>query len=133
MNINDTNYCDLAEGVIKQLGRPDSRNPGRLSFNLTTSKIRNLLSMVNQIYNDVVLSDGDNLKEKHKSQLTYLRVRMLYEAGRDERGESVKPFLEKSNLLSILGEIGGERKKFLLFCRYFEALVAYHRYFGGKD
>ena len=128
MIINDANYCNLAEGVIKELNKPDER--GRMSVNLTTSKIRNLLAMVNQIYNDVVLSDGNNLEEKQKSQITYLRVRMLYEAGREN---SVRSFLEKSKLLSILGEIGGERKNFLLFCRYFEALVAYHRYFGGKD
>ena len=130
MSVNDTNYCDLAENRIKELGRPDERNPGRLRFNLTTSKIRNLLAMVNQIYNDVVLSDGDGLDERHKSRITYLRVRMLYEAGRED---SVRSFLEKSKLLDELREIGGERKKFLLFCRYFEALVAYHKFYGGKD
>jgi CRISPR-associated protein Csm2 len=128
--INDANYCDRAESVMKNLGRPDNRDPNRLSFPLTTSKIRNLLSLVNEIYNDVIFSEGDTLEEKYSSRIAYLRVRMVYEAGRED---SVKTFLDKSGLLDMLRGISGSRKNFLLFCRYFEALVAYHRFFGGKD
>jgi CRISPR-associated protein Csm2 len=128
--INDASYCDQAEKVMQSLGMPDRRDPSRLTFKLTTSKIRNLLSQVNEIYNDVIFWDREELDKKHTSRIAYLRVRMVYEAGRDR---SVRDFLEKSQLLDMLGEIRGSKEKFLLFSRYFEALVAYHRFLGGVD
>jgi CRISPR-associated protein Csm2 len=95
---------------------------------LTTSKVRNLLSMVNDIYNrtlgEEILTD-DLIKD-----IQYLKVRMVYEQGRDD---AVKLFFEKSSLIPRLDGISGSKEKFLEFSRYFEALVAYHRFFGGKD
>ena len=55
---------------------------------------------------------------------------MAYEAGRDL---TVKDFVEEAGLLEQLKDVQSDRKKLLLFCRYMEALVAYHRYYGGRD
>jgi CRISPR-associated protein Csm2 len=55
----------------------------------------------------------------------------VYQAGR--LPGHVKPFVDKAGLIEILKEIGTERRNVLLFCKYMEALVAYHRYLGGKD
>ena len=33
----------------------------------------------------------------------------------------------------MLKKIKNDKSEFLLFCRYIEALVAYHRFQGGKD
>ena len=60
-----------------------------------------------------------------------MRVKIIYDAGRDE--DAVKPFVIKSNILSYLLDIGNSRLKFMNFAHYVEALVAYHRYLGGKD
>lgn len=128
--LDSTNYHSIAEGVIKSLGRPHRFTPGKLSFELTTSKIRNLLTLVNQIYNDAVLIEGNLLSDSLVSRITYLNVRMIYEAGRER---SVEAFLNKSNLIDMLKGVGNDQKKFLLFCRYFESLVAYHRFHGGQD
>jgi CRISPR-associated protein Csm2 len=130
MDIDGKNYCEKAESAVKSLGRPDNRDPQKLRFDFTTSKIRNLLSQVNEIYNDVIFREGDALDDRFTSRISYLRVRMVYEAGREP---SVKAFLDKSGLLKYLREIDGSKKNFLLFCRYFEALVAYHRFLGGAD
>ena len=46
--ITETNYVDHAERVIESMIIKDKTGRGRDKINLTTSKIRNLLSMVNQ-------------------------------------------------------------------------------------
>ena len=65
-----------------------------------------------------------------KERIAYLKVRFLYDAGRDPK---VKSFVETAKLIDIVEEIDGKRSNFMLFSRYMEALVAYHRYYGGKD
>jgi CRISPR-associated protein Csm2 len=124
--ISDANYCDRAESVIRKLKENDCLT--------TTSKIRGLLAMVNQIYNDVITRPDDNLEKGDISRIAYLKVRMVYEEGRDnDRGRPVKEFIQTSQLKEELGRVNGSRENFLRFCRYFEALVAYHRFYGGKD
>lgn len=49
MGINKENYVDQAEQVIKNLMTDRKGN-----ITLTTSKIRNILAMVSEIYNEVV-------------------------------------------------------------------------------
>ena len=36
-------------------------------------------------------------------------------------------------MLDIIDEINGSIKKFILFNHYFEALIAYRRFKGGKE
>lgn len=126
--INSENFVDEAEKVIKELtaGRDAKGRAPRL---VTTSKIRNLLSMASDLYNEVLLLKDGDLGEPIKGQISYLRVRCVYEAGRDE---SVSAFIRGSHLLEILPSIK-DRADYLLFSRYMEALVAWHRYYGGKD
>ena len=63
-------------------------------------------------------------------RIAYLKVRILYEAGREP---AVKDFVERAEIIKCIDEIGSSKKKYLLFNRYLEALVAYHRFFDGKD
>lgn len=66
------------------------------------------------------------------NRIEYLRVRFTYEAGKDSEGK-VRDFVTEAGLLDILREIKGSRENFMLFNRYMEALVAFHRFYGGKD
>ena len=59
-----------------------------------------------------------------------MRVRTAYEAGRDG---ATKSFVEKARLLQYLKGIGKDREDLIRFAHYMEALVAYHRYYGGKE
>ena len=59
-----------------------------------------------------------------------IRMRMLYEAGRDQ---DVKIFVEKTKLIEYLKGIGNSRSSFIDYAHYLEALVAYHRYYGGRE
>lgn len=125
MKINALNYVDVAESVILAL-----KNENNGSLALTTSKIRGLLSMTASIYTDVQRNRSETLSEELQSRVQYLRMRVAYEAGRDP---VVKKFVIKAELLEQLSNIRADKERLLLFCRYMEALVAYHRYHGGND
>lgn len=125
MDINNLNYVDQAEEVISKLARDKRGN-----IKLTTSKIRNILAMVSEIYNEVIHESGEKLSQESQERIQYLRLRITYEAGREQ---DVKDFVKNSGLLLMLKKIKNDKSEFLLFCRYIEALVAYHRFQGGKD
>jgi CRISPR-associated protein Csm2 len=127
--INDENYVDKAENVMKSLGKPAPRDDGKLIFQFTTTQIRKLLSISADIYDSAKSEQGDTMSRSLKDKLNYLKVQVVYQAGREP--QKVKPFVERAKLLEALKEIGDERKNVLLFCKYMEALVAYHRYLGG--
>ena len=127
--ITEKGYVDYAERVIKSLKeRRDDR--GKPIVIITTSKIRNLLAMSADIYNVVIADTNEELSKEVCSRTEYLRMRFVYEAGRDG---SVKKFVEEAKLLDILKQIDGKKANFILFNHYMEALVAFHRYYGGKD
>jgi CRISPR-associated protein Csm2 len=67
--------------------------------------------------------------EDAKPDIQYLKVRMAYEAGRED---SVKNFLNNTHLRSLVDGVTSY-EQFMLYCRYAEALVAYFKFFGGKD
>ena len=125
--LTQTNYVDLAEKVIVK----DLERDKRGNFRLTNSKIRNLLSLVNNLYTDVARTGGsdEKLSETIEGKIQYIRLRFVYEAGREK---SVKDFVEKADIIKHLQRIE-TRSDLLLFCRYMEALVAYHRFYGGRD
>ncbi|MCD7830423.1 MAG: type III-A CRISPR-associated protein Csm2 [Clostridiales bacterium] len=112
-------YVDVAEKVIQTSGKQ-----------ITTSKLRNLLSQFVDVYNVENLLTGERLQPASVNALTMARIRMLYEAGREPK---VKNFIETAELLSYLKDIGDNRVKMLNYYHYLEALVAYHKYYGGKE
>lgn len=127
MVLDEKTYVEKAENVIKILAQ-NKDNRGNVKM-VTTSKLRNILSMTADIYNEVLGMD-EKLSDEINSRIDYLRVRCVYEAGRDNL---VKLFMEKANILEALKEIKGSRARYILFQRYIEALVAFHKYNGGQD
>ncbi|MDO4296704.1 MAG: type III-A CRISPR-associated protein Csm2 [bacterium] len=124
--LTEENYVELAEKAIKAM----KKEGGKKGSALTTSKIRNLLSMSMDLYNDIRESKEEKLNKELVGRINYLKVRVVYEAGREE---SVKRFQENAHLLYYITEIKDSKKKYLLFSRYMEALVAYHKFEGGRD
>lgn len=101
---------------------------------ITTSKIRGLLSGMSDIYNDVVRVEGEELPQDIVDRIQYLKVQFVYEYGRDDKKDgSVRRFINESKILNKIDQIGTSKKKFIEMDRYMEALVAYHRFYGGKD
>lgn len=128
-------YVDKAEVLMKELSKY-----------ISTSKIRDLMAKVNELYNDIILDPRENLDKKHVDAIRHLKVKMIYDAGRDRQDRlsrdeknnpklkdgKLKYFFDETGLLDMVGQIGSSREKFLEYCKYFEALVAYHKYYGGK-
>jgi CRISPR-associated protein Csm2 len=126
----DADYVSIAEKTMEGLRFKNRR--GELGFgDLSTSKIRNILTMVNEIYNEIVLEKEDTLSSYYIDKIRYMKVRLVYEAGRDEK-RAIKNFIEKAELITALDYIGDSKEKFLRYARYLESLVAYHRFLGGR-
>jgi len=120
-------YTDRADRVIIELRKELGKN----YKDFTTSKLRNILDMVSDIYNDILTEQEEVLNDEIRGKIAYLKVRLIYECGREPY--IIKPFVEKAGLLDIISGIGSSRQRFIDFEHYMEALVAYHRFHGGKD
>lgn len=127
--INEKNYVDQAEKVIKALIRVNQKS-NKSELKITTSKIRNILTLTMNVLNEVKEQRTEILPDSIVSQISYLRVRVMYEAGRDR---DVNDFVREGKLVEILQSMGNNKADFLLFSRYIEALVAFHKYYGGRD
>lgn len=112
-------YLDQAEELMRENTRL-----------ITTSKIRRLFSLVTDIYNEENLSTQKELAEDSVAAIGMMRIRFAYECGREK---NVKMFVEKARLMNYLKGIGNSREEFIKFARYMEALVAYHKFFGGRE
>ncbi len=124
---------DEAEKVIKSLNTDRWGKPG-----LKTAKIRKFLAAVNSIRNEVMVMKGSHkdtaLSPDIALEIKMLKANILYQAGRDtDRDKFVKDFVEKSHLVDKINAVGTDYKKFDLLCKYIEALVAFHKYYGGAD
>lgn len=115
-------YVDEAERIMRSLMSQPKK--------VTTSKIRNLLSLVTDIYNTENIRTEEKLLPEIIVKLNLMRVRVAYECGRDD---TVKSFVAQTNLLEYLKGISTDRADLIRFAHYMEALVAFHRYFGGKE
>ena len=86
--------------------------------------------MVSQIYNNVIIDTDETLSETVQSQLRYLKIKIVYAAGRED---TVRKFVEESQIARLLDDIGSSRQNFMLYAHYMEALVAYHRFYDGRN
>lgn len=116
--IDKKNFANIAEEAIQKNNKGWFRG-------LTVSKLRNIYGMIMNIYTK---TDSSNF-ESCAYDIQYLKVKMAYEAGRER---SVKGFLEDTSLMTALDDIK-TYEEFLLYCRYAESLVAYFKFFGGRE
>lgn len=129
----DKTYVDEAKKVIEifkaehftityQVGKKTK------SENLTNTQIRNILAMTSSVYDEA----NNNGFEHVVDRLAYLKVQLIYQSGRNK---AVEAFVKVASLIELLDMINdfSDIKDLLRFCRYMEALVAYFKYYGGKD
>lgn len=123
--LTESDYVTKAEDVINMFSQETI---------LSTSQIRNFLSLNMDIYNDVLLITENKLPDEIIGRINYLKIRILYQCGRPN-GDKVKDFVEKADLKEILEEIVATKEvdDYLLFTRYLEALVAYKMFYYPKD
>ncbi len=125
VKLQTDNYVEQAEKVMQDL-----QAAGKGQIKLTTSKIRSILAMVSELYNDAQRLRAETLSEDLVGRVQYLKMRIAYEAGRER---DVMDFVKKAAILEEIDRIGRKKEQLLLFCHYMEALVAYHKFLGGRD
>lgn len=127
MSIDETNYADVAQAIMKKLSEcKDQRGRTKPFEGLTTSKIRSIYSLIMNVYTRVDSSEDFGV---HIKYIQYLKAKMAYEEGREP---AVKTFMEGTRLRTLLNNVK-DYDTFMLYCRYAESLVAYFKFFGGKD
>lgn len=122
-----------AEAVIQSLVYKDRWDHDHLD--LKTSQIRKFLAAVTSVTNQIEVwhmkhIDTDVLPDELAAQVKYLKVKLAYQAG---RVDSVKKFAKKAELARRIDAIGCDRRKYQDFAHFVEALVAYHRFYGGQE
>lgn len=120
-DVTKTNFSDKAEEVIRSYGG---------SAKVTTSQIRPMLSRINELVQNSRKNSGI-LTDEEISGLQYLKTTIVYSSGREI---STKDFVVKANLLEFVNRIleSKNRDDLELFGKYFESLVAFHKYLGGE-
>lgn len=119
---------------------------------ITTSQIRKFLTAVSVLNNKVQRFEirerqiqatknlTFTLPDELVMQIKYLKIIMAYQSGKnrkkhdrnDEKNE-VYQFIREAKLNEFIDEIGTDLSKYKEFAKYIEALVAYHKFYGGKD
>ncbi len=92
---------------------------------LTTSQIRSLFGEVRQIQAEWSI---ESRRAHAKRRLILLKPKMAYRA-RKERGKAVSDLVDV--LRPALDLVGGEDDNFQRFVEFFEAILAYHKAYGG--
>ena len=129
MRLTEENYVELAEKVMGDICDERDKKDRKVPP-VTTSKIRNLLAMTADIYNEVIGSQDDKLSNEIRGKINYLKIRFVYEAGRELK---VKTLVKKADIIQHIEDIKDSRTQFILFSRYMEALVAYRKYLDEHD
>lgn len=129
------NYVDEAEKVMRSLLLEKEVVDNKKDA-VTTSKIRGMLNLVTEIYNKENLRTEEKLEPESKAKIDLMRVHVVYEYGRDTDENNdypVQKFITQAHLLDYLKGISTDRADLIRFAHYMEALVAYHRYYGGRE
>lgn len=123
-------YVKIAHERINSLIRKDGK------IQVTTSQIRKILSAANSINNKLLalVANGkiqnDKLPEEITNDLLSFKVLIIYQSAREK---IVKDFVEKTKLIDELENVGESVTKLKNYFKYIEALVAYHKFEGGRD
>ena len=133
-------YVSEAEVVIKQLSKT---NKGEIALN--TSQLRKILSAIIDVKNKVVV-EATKSQDKVKTispelqmEIRFLKTILRYQAGREIEENNKKrstlnavdEFIEKAKLIPRLDAIGENIEEFYNYCKYIEALVAFHKYYSA--
>ncbi len=122
-SISSDTYAKAAELIVE---KAKENERGSWFGHLSMSKLRGIYGLITNVYTRVNTPEDF---ESNKSDLQYIKVKMAYEAGRNR---DVKGFLGGTGLMSALDNVK-TYDQFILYCRYAESLVAYFKFYGGKE
>jgi CRISPR-associated protein Csm2 len=125
--LNGETYAKAAETIMQNAKKKsDARERDAWFGRLSTSKIRGIYGLITNVYTRIT----DEVSfEENKTDLQYIKVKMAYECGRDRNVDS---FIKGTGLMTAIDSIAAY-DQFILYCRYAESLVAYFKFYGGKE
>lgn len=133
--LEENQIVDRAEEVMRTLSQSKKM--------VTTSQIRKFLTAVNTVKEKISMhrmnnkEEDDSLPVSLQAQIKYLKVKLAYQIGRNknkkESENPVEAFEKEAGLMKWIDEIKGSAKEYDKFSNYIEALVAYHKFYGGRD
>lgn len=89
---------------------------------LTNSKIRSIYREIKRIQMGTF--------EEEKSSFYLLKPKMAYALGRDDKNQGLKLFKQ---IFDRCFEDVTDQNSYYNFCNLIEAILAYHKAYGGKD
>ncbi|WP_028459125.1 type III-A CRISPR-associated protein Csm2 [Chloroflexus sp. Y-396-1] len=119
---------DSAEAVRLLIQKAEELGE-ELSKKLTTSQIRNIFGEVRSIEQEVGLEEK-TLPLNVQRRLLMLKPKMAYQIGRFSNNGGLKALVD--TLSQAIDLIGNDVRRFHTFVDLFEAILAYHRRYGGK-
>lgn len=127
--MSNVDIVNEAEHVIKRL--KDNSDRGML----TKNQIRKFLAAFTSVTNKVELERRCNPEKQEMSnelsaEVKFLKIKLVYQAGREKK---VRAFVDESHLLAKIDGVGKSFAKYKELANYMEALVAYHKFYGGND
>lgn len=123
----EKDFAAEAENVILKLEK-DRNN----EICLKTNQIRNILDLINGVSEKITLHNEEDIT-CYKDDILYIRVKLAYIYGKASQTDGVKDFIDKSKLIELILSIDNNKSRYQMFAKYAEALVAFHKYYGGKD
>ncbi|WP_298814722.1 type III-A CRISPR-associated protein Csm2 [Chloroflexus sp.] len=96
---------------------------------LTTSQIRTIFGEVRSIEQEVPTS-AQELPLAAQRRLLMLKPKMAYQVGRFNNNQALRELAD--TLSEAIDLVGNDARRFRVFVDLFEAILAYHRRYGGR-
>lgn len=119
----------LAEWKAEDLVRRAEEVGRELSYDMTTSHIRNFLDEVNRIDAEVKGREA----AFDSSRVILLKPLLAYAAGRESTKGKQAMLKDFTNLFSTAADRTSSAADFKRFVDFTRAVVAYHRFYGGSN
>lgn len=121
---------DLAKTKPEEINELARREGEKFARRIKTNQIRNVFSTVEKIRSDFK-REKFKVTDEIRRELIMLRPKLAYAVGRNEE---VKPFQELfDEAISKVLDSENPEEALKNFFFLSEAVVAYHKYFGGRD
>lgn len=115
--------------AIQTLVEEADRFGEKLSCKLTTSQIRNIFGEVRAIEQEVPVG-ATELPIGVQRRLLMLKPKLAYQVGRFSNNDALRAFAD--TLTTAIDLVGNDARRFHTFVDLFEAILAYHRRYGGR-
>ena len=125
IKFKNSTYVDEAKIVISELKKVNFRVSGDT---LTTSQLRNLLSFTISIYDEARNQGIESVLDR----IAYLRVQFIYQSGRNAAVRKLVDLTQIDTIIRVIQQ-NKDEKYLMRLCHYMEALVAFFKYYGGKE